>query len=101
MKVCGLCWCLFGLLFLISVIAKRTVFPRWCVIFNIMIFYPLLMMAGYPGYMSGGGYNVRRLLEKSAGAKVYGIDISEGSVKKAKKINRGEIGNRWNFCHHQ
>ncbi len=54
MKVCGLCWCLFGILFLISVIAKRTVFPRWCVIFNIMIFYPLLMMAGYPGYMSGG-----------------------------------------------
>ena len=36
----------------------------------------------------GGGYNVRRLLEKSAGAKVYGIDISEESVKKAKKINR-------------
>lgn len=42
----------------------------------------------------GGGYNVRRLLEKSAGAKVYGIDISEESVKKAKKINRCEIGNR-------
>ncbi|MCR5081184.1 MAG: class I SAM-dependent methyltransferase [Treponema sp.] len=42
----------------------------------------------------GGGYNVRRLLEKSGVAKVYGIDISEESVKKAKKINRTEIGNR-------
>lgn len=42
----------------------------------------------------GGGYNVRRLLEKSAEAKVYGIDISEESVKRAKKINRGEIENR-------
>ncbi len=42
----------------------------------------------------GGGYNVRRLLEKSEGAKVYGIDISEESVRKAKKINRAEIGNR-------
>ncbi len=54
MKFCGLCWCLFGLLLLISVIAKKTSFPRWCAIFNIMIFYPILMMAGYPGYMSGG-----------------------------------------------
>ena len=42
----------------------------------------------------GGGYNVRRLLEKSADAKVYGIDISEESVKKAKKINRAESGER-------
>ncbi|MCR5172606.1 MAG: class I SAM-dependent methyltransferase [Treponema sp.] len=42
----------------------------------------------------GGGYNVRRLLENSEGAKVYGIDISEESVKKAKKINRAEIGKR-------
>lgn len=54
MKVCGLCWCLFGLLFFISVIAKRTAFPRWSAIFNIMVFYPVLMMIGYPGYMSGG-----------------------------------------------
>ncbi|MBQ9206098.1 MAG: class I SAM-dependent methyltransferase [Treponema sp.] len=49
----------------------------------------------------GGGYNVRRLLEKSAslskdkaGAKVVGIDISEESVRKAKKVNRAEIGKR-------
>ena len=42
----------------------------------------------------GGGYNVRRLLEKSAGAKVLGMDISEESVKKAKKINKAEIGRR-------
>ncbi len=42
----------------------------------------------------GGGYNVKRLLEKSDEAKVYGIDISPESVKKAKKINRAEIGKR-------
>ena len=42
----------------------------------------------------GGGYNVRRLLEKSALAKVTGIDISEESVRKARKINRAEIGKR-------
>ena len=42
----------------------------------------------------GGGYNVRRLLEKSAAAKVIGIDISEESVRKAKKINKDELGGR-------
>lgn len=42
----------------------------------------------------GGGYNVRRLLEKSQNAKVYGLDISEESVKKAKKINKCELGKR-------
>ena len=42
----------------------------------------------------GGGYNVRRMLEKSEAMKVIGIDISEESVKKAKKINKSELGKR-------
>ncbi len=42
----------------------------------------------------GGGYNVARLIQKSTGAKVYGLDISEESVKKARKINKKEIGKR-------
>lgn len=41
-----------------------------------------------------GGYNIKRILEMSAGARVTGIDISEESVKKARKINKSEIGNR-------
>ncbi|MBO7122848.1 MAG: class I SAM-dependent methyltransferase [Treponema sp.] len=36
----------------------------------------------------GGGYNVKRLLQKSAAAKVWGLDISEESVKKARKVNK-------------
>ena len=35
----------------------------------------------------GGGATLRRLLKRSQDAKVYGIDISEESVAKAKKIN--------------
>lgn len=35
----------------------------------------------------GGGATLRRLLKRSKGAKVYGIDISEESVVKAKKVN--------------
>ena len=42
----------------------------------------------------GGGYNVKRLLEKSQSAKVYGVDISAESVRKAKKINSKELGKR-------
>ena len=42
----------------------------------------------------GGGYNVRRLLEASPNGKVAGFDISEESVRKAKKINKKEIGKR-------
>jgi len=42
----------------------------------------------------GGGYNVARLLQKSDSAKVYGLDISEESVKKAGKINKKEMGKR-------
>jgi len=36
----------------------------------------------------GGGYNIKRLLQKSADAKVWGLDISEESVKKARKVNK-------------
>ncbi len=35
----------------------------------------------------GGGFTIRRLLKRSEGAQVYGIDISEESVGKAKKVN--------------
>ena len=42
----------------------------------------------------GGGYNIRRILEASKNAKVIGIDISEESVRKAKKINKAELGKR-------
>ena len=39
----------------------------------------------------GGGYNIKRMLEMSAKAKFIGLDISDESVKKAKKVNRNEI----------
>ena len=35
----------------------------------------------------GGGFTIRRLLKRSKDEKVYGIDISEESVAKAKKVN--------------
>ena len=35
----------------------------------------------------GGGATLKRLLKRSRGAKVYGIDISEESVAKAIKVN--------------
>lgn len=35
----------------------------------------------------GGGFTIRRLLNKSKDAQVYGIDISEESVAKAQKVN--------------
>ncbi len=35
----------------------------------------------------GGGFTIRRLLKRSKDVKVYGIDISEESVAKAKKVN--------------
>ncbi len=35
----------------------------------------------------GGGFTIRRLLKRSKDAQVYGIDISEESVAKAKKVN--------------
>lgn len=36
----------------------------------------------------GSGYNIKRLLQKSSAAKVWGLDISEESVKKARKVNK-------------
>ncbi len=35
----------------------------------------------------GGGATLQRLLKRSRGAQVYGIDISEESVAKAKEVN--------------
>ena len=35
----------------------------------------------------GGGATLQRLLKRSKDAKVYGIDISEESVAKARKVN--------------
>ena len=40
----------------------------------------------------GGGFTIRRLLKQSKNAKVYGIDISEESVAKAKKVNANVLG---------
>ena len=42
----------------------------------------------------GGGYNIKRMLAMSAEAKLYGLDISDESVKKAKKVNKVELGRR-------
>lgn len=42
----------------------------------------------------GGGYNVKRLLERTARGTVYGIDISEVSVKKSKATNKAFLGTR-------
>ena len=39
----------------------------------------------------GGGATLKRLLKRSQGAKVYGIDISEESVAKAIKVNADVI----------
>ena len=42
----------------------------------------------------GGGANVRKLLEKSPYGRVVGIDHSEISVEKSKKINKGGIDSK-------
>lgn len=39
----------------------------------------------------GGGATLRRLLKRSKGGMVYGIDISEESVAKAQKVNAAEL----------
>ena len=44
----------------------------------------------------GGGFTIRRLLNRSKDAHVYGIDISEESVTKAKKVN-AEVLNKQVF----
>ena len=35
----------------------------------------------------GGGASLKRMLKRSKGGKVYGIDISEESVEKARRVN--------------
>lgn len=40
----------------------------------------------------GGGATLKRLLAKSSDAKVYGIDISDESVAKARQVNRETLG---------
>ena len=42
----------------------------------------------------GGGFNIKRLLDKSAKCMVYGIDISDVSVEKSKAVNKRHIGKR-------
>lgn len=42
----------------------------------------------------GGGFNIRRLLDRSKDGFVYGIDISSTSVEKSKKTNKKDIGKR-------
>ena len=46
----------------------------------------------------GGGFTIRRLLQRSKGAKVYGIDISEESVAKAQKVNAAVLNQQAFIC---
>ncbi len=38
----------------------------------------------------GGGYNIKRMLTRCSKGKMVGFDISEESVKKARKVNKNE-----------
>ena len=42
----------------------------------------------------GGGATLQRLLKRSEGSTVYGIDISEESVAKARKVNAEVLDKR-------
>ncbi len=42
----------------------------------------------------GGGYNMKRIMERCPKGKVFGFDISEESVKKAKAVNKAQLGKR-------
>lgn len=42
----------------------------------------------------GGGYNVKRLLERITEGHVFGVDISEESVRKSTAVNKSEVGKR-------
>ena len=42
----------------------------------------------------GGGATLKRLLKRSPGGKVYGIDISDESVAKAKRVNKQHFGSQ-------
>lgn len=45
----------------------------------------------------GGGYNIKRMLHRCDSGTVVGFDISEESVRKAKKVNKDELGKRVNI----
>ena len=42
----------------------------------------------------GGGYNIKRFLEACPKGFVFGVDISEESVRKSKAVNKNELGKR-------
>lgn len=42
----------------------------------------------------GGGATLKQLLKRSPGGKVYGIDISDESVAKAKRVNKQHLGSQ-------
>ncbi len=46
----------------------------------------------------GGGATLQRLLKRSKNAKVFGIDISEESVAKARKVNSDVLDKRVFVC---
>ena len=46
----------------------------------------------------GGGATLRRLLKRSKDAHVYGVDISEESVAKSKKLNAKVLGKQIFVC---
>ena len=46
----------------------------------------------------GGGATLKRLLKRSNGAQVYGIDISEESVAKARKVNAAVLDKHVFVC---
>ena len=47
----------------------------------------------------GGGATLKRLLKRSEGAQAYGIDISEESVAKARKVNAAVLNKQVFVCH--
>ena len=46
----------------------------------------------------GGGFTIRRLLKRSQGSTVYGIDISEESVAKARQVNARVLNKQVFVC---
>ena len=42
----------------------------------------------------GGGANIRRFLKACPTGRVYGVDISEESVRKSRKVNKKALGTR-------
>ncbi len=46
----------------------------------------------------GGGATLQRLLKRSRNARVYGIDISEESIKKAREVNAKQLDKQVFIC---